>query len=79
MDGSPWKAGKFSFSLRLSLWTEHLGLSTEEVIFIYIIKDNVFKSIYLEFCLFKTVKGLTCMITWLVIDFNCIYSEPYIF
>lgn len=31
MDGSLWKAGKFAFSLRLSLWTEHLGLNTEEV------------------------------------------------
>lgn len=31
MDGNPWKAGKFAFSLRLSLWAEHLGLNTEEV------------------------------------------------
>lgn len=31
MDGKPWKAGKFAFSLRVSLWAEHLGLNTEEV------------------------------------------------
>nr|XP_009790304.1 PREDICTED: phospholipase D p1-like isoform X2 [Nicotiana sylvestris] len=30
MDGKPWKAGKFSFSLRISLWAEHLGLHAEE-------------------------------------------------
>lgn len=26
MGGKPWKAGKFALSLRLSLWSEHLGL-----------------------------------------------------
>nr|CAD1833274.1 unnamed protein product [Ananas comosus var. bracteatus] len=31
MNGKPWKAGKFSFSLRLSLWSEHLGLHRGEV------------------------------------------------
>ncbi|XP_016172953.1 phospholipase D zeta 2 [Arachis ipaensis] len=31
MNGKPWKAGKFSYSLRCSLWSEHLGLHTEEV------------------------------------------------
>ncbi|XP_047960602.1 phospholipase D zeta 1-like [Salvia hispanica] len=48
MDGSPWKAGKFSFSLRLSLWTEHLGLSTEEV---DKIKDPIADSTYKDFWL----------------------------
>ncbi|KAF8394606.1 hypothetical protein HHK36_020820 [Tetracentron sinense] len=31
MNGRPWKAGKFSLSLRLSLWSEHLGLRAVEV------------------------------------------------
>ncbi|KAG9129798.1 hypothetical protein Leryth_016007 [Lithospermum erythrorhizon] len=31
MNGEPWKAGKFSFSLRVSLWAEHLGLQPGEV------------------------------------------------
>lgn len=31
MNGKPWKAGKFTFSLRLSLWSEHLGLRPEEI------------------------------------------------
>ncbi|KAJ9181873.1 hypothetical protein P3X46_005920 [Hevea brasiliensis] len=31
MGGKPWKAGKFSLSLRLSLWSEHLGLQAKEI------------------------------------------------
>ncbi|RZC80705.1 hypothetical protein C5167_043282 [Papaver somniferum] len=31
MNGKPWKAGKFCFSLRLSLWSEHLGLCDNEI------------------------------------------------
>jgi len=31
MGGKPWKAGKFALSLRLSLWSEHLGLHAKEV------------------------------------------------
>ncbi|PSR92563.1 Phospholipase D zeta 1 like [Actinidia chinensis var. chinensis] len=31
MGGKPWKAGKFASSLRLSLWSEHLGLSVGEI------------------------------------------------
>lgn len=31
MNGKPWKAGKFSYSLRCSLWSEHLGLHAGEV------------------------------------------------
>ncbi|KAA8548972.1 hypothetical protein F0562_000656 [Nyssa sinensis] len=31
MGGKPWKAGKFALSLRLSLWSEHLGLRGGEI------------------------------------------------
>lgn len=31
MNGKPWPAGKFALSLRLSLWSEHLGLRMGEV------------------------------------------------
>ncbi|KAL6146533.1 hypothetical protein ACLB2K_057211 [Fragaria x ananassa] len=31
MAGQPWKAGKFSYSLRCSLWSEHLGLHAGEI------------------------------------------------
>ncbi|KAI7743006.1 hypothetical protein M8C21_032671 [Ambrosia artemisiifolia] len=31
MGGTPWKAGKFALSLRLSLWSEHLGLQSTEI------------------------------------------------
>ncbi|KAI9122956.1 hypothetical protein K1719_005845 [Acacia pycnantha] len=31
MDGKPWKAGKFALTLRLSLWSEHLGLQPGEI------------------------------------------------
>ncbi|KAI4349929.1 hypothetical protein L6164_010470 [Bauhinia variegata] len=31
MNGKPWKAGKLSYTLRCSLWSEHLGLNTGEI------------------------------------------------
>ncbi|CAK7340604.1 unnamed protein product [Dovyalis caffra] len=31
MNGETWKAGKFAYSLRCSLWSEHLGLSAGEM------------------------------------------------
>lgn len=40
MNGKPWKAGKFAFGLRLSLWAEHLGLNIEEVGIIINMNDN---------------------------------------
>ncbi|KAJ8572839.1 hypothetical protein K7X08_009350 [Anisodus acutangulus] len=43
MDGKPWKAGKFAFSLRVSLRAGHLGLRAEEICQI---KDPVADSTY---------------------------------
>lgn len=37
MGGNPWKAGKFALSLRLSLWSEHLGLHSTEVAYEFLI------------------------------------------
>ncbi|XP_073292448.1 phospholipase D zeta 1-like [Primulina huaijiensis] len=49
MNGKPWKAGKFAFSLRLSLWAEHLGLNIEEVDQIKDpIADTTFKDLWFE-------------------------------
>ncbi|KAK4406709.1 Phospholipase D zeta 1, partial [Sesamum angolense] len=48
MNGKPWEAGKFAFSLRLSLWAEHLGLHTEEVAEI---KDPIAETTYKDFWL----------------------------
>nr|XP_027114761.1 phospholipase D zeta 1-like isoform X1 [Coffea arabica] len=31
MNGNSWKAGEFSFNLRISLWAEHLGLCSGEI------------------------------------------------
>ncbi|KAK3036777.1 hypothetical protein RJ639_029742 [Escallonia herrerae] len=45
MNGEPWKAGKFAFSLRLSLWAEHLGLNAGEI---SKIRDPVADSTYKE-------------------------------
>ncbi|TXG65295.1 hypothetical protein EZV62_006570 [Acer yangbiense] len=30
MNGEPWKAGKFSYTLQCFLWSEHLGLHARE-------------------------------------------------
>lgn len=43
MNGKPWKAGKFSISLRLSLWSEHLGLRAGEI---SLIRDPVDDATY---------------------------------
>ncbi|XP_072958670.1 phospholipase D zeta 1-like isoform X2 [Typha angustifolia] len=45
MNGRPWKAGKFSLSLRLSLWSEHLGLRPGEI---SLITDPVDDATYKE-------------------------------
>ncbi|PSS03047.1 Phospholipase D zeta 1 like [Actinidia chinensis var. chinensis] len=48
MNGEPWKAGKFALSLRLSLWSEHLGLHTGEIKQISDpIADSTYKELWL--------------------------------
>ncbi|KAI5018265.1 phospholipase D zeta 1 [Hordeum vulgare subsp. vulgare] len=48
MDGRHWEAGKFSLSLRLSLWAEHLGLHRGEVSHIMDpMDDTTFKNIWM--------------------------------
>nr|GMD42252.1 phospholipase D zeta 1-like isoform X1 [Ipomoea batatas] len=49
MDGKPWKAGRFAFSLRVSLWAEHLGLHTGEISQIKDpIADSTYKDLWLS-------------------------------
>ncbi|XP_068327916.1 phospholipase D zeta 1-like isoform X2 [Pyrus communis] len=48
MGGKPWKAGKFSLSLRLSLWSEHLGIrATEMSQILDPIVDSTYKDIWM--------------------------------
>ncbi|XP_028083799.1 phospholipase D zeta 2-like isoform X3 [Camellia sinensis] len=48
MNGDPWKAGKFALSLRLSLWSEHLGLHAGEIKRIRDpIADSTYKDLWL--------------------------------
>ncbi|KAK9291478.1 hypothetical protein L1049_019426 [Liquidambar formosana] len=48
MNGKPWKAGKFTHSLRLSLWSEHLGLHAGEISQISDpIADTTYKNLWL--------------------------------
>lgn len=54
MDGRPWEAGKFSLSLRLSLWAEHLGLQPGEVRTIIYSKSNLL----LQFENYNNFKGI---------------------
>ncbi|GKE21603.1 phospholipase D zeta 1-like protein isoform X1 [Tanacetum coccineum] len=48
MGGNPWKAGKFALSLRLSLWSEHLGLHSNEINNIAdLVIDSTYKDIWM--------------------------------
>ncbi|KAG2721387.1 hypothetical protein I3843_02G066000 [Carya illinoinensis] len=48
MGGKPWKAGKFSLTLRLSLWSEHLGLRSGEIDrIIDPVADSTYKDIWM--------------------------------
>ncbi|KAL8162836.1 hypothetical protein V2J09_014325 [Rumex salicifolius] len=48
MGGKPWKAGKYALSLRLSLWSEHLGLRAADLSQIYDpVIDSTYKDIWM--------------------------------
>ncbi|KAL4588394.1 hypothetical protein LXL04_001278 [Taraxacum kok-saghyz] len=48
MNGETWRAGKFANSLRLNLWSEHLGLNVEEISRIRDpIADGTYKDLWL--------------------------------
>ncbi|WCJ23428.1 phospholipase D P1 [Euphorbia peplus] len=68
MGGKNWKAGKFSLSLRLSLWSEHLGLNTNEV---NQIVDPVIDTTY------KDVWGATAKTNTMIYQdvFSCIPND----
>ncbi|XP_062108661.1 phospholipase D zeta 1 isoform X1 [Humulus lupulus] len=49
MGGKPWRAGKFSSSLRMSLWSEHLGLRAGEIqSIIDPVVDSTYRDIWLS-------------------------------
>ncbi|XP_052185855.1 phospholipase D zeta 1-like isoform X2 [Diospyros lotus] len=49
MNGNPWMAGNFASSLRLSLWSEHLGLRAGEINQIRDpIADSTYKDLWLD-------------------------------
>ncbi|XP_062081905.1 phospholipase D zeta 1-like [Humulus lupulus] len=56
MNGQPWKAGKFSYSLRCFLWSEHLDLHAEEITKI---SDPVLDSTYRDLWLATAKKNST--------------------
>uniref|UniRef100_A0A2N9IVF7 Phospholipase n=1 Tax=Fagus sylvatica TaxID=28930 RepID=A0A2N9IVF7_FAGSY len=49
MNGKPWQAGKFAYSLRCSLWSEHLGIPAGEISQIRDpVADTTYKDLWLE-------------------------------
>lgn len=52
MGGKPRKAGKFASSLRLSLWSEHLGLHPREVGALFILEGTTLLNFLLTICAF---------------------------
>lgn len=68
MNGEPWKAGRFSSSLRLSLWAEHLGLPLEEMCRI---RDPVADDTYIDLWLHTAQEN-----TMIYQDvFNCVPND----
>nr|XP_023884139.1 phospholipase D zeta 1-like [Quercus suber] len=48
MNGEPWQAGKFAYSLRCSLWSEHLGIPAGETSQICDpVADSTYKDLWL--------------------------------
>ncbi|KAI5658646.1 hypothetical protein M9H77_27439 [Catharanthus roseus] len=55
MNGNSWNAGKFSSSLRISLWAEHLGLSATEIDKIRDpISDSTYKDLWMGIAMSNT-------------------------
>jgi len=48
MGGQPYRAGKFSHTLRTALWREHLGLDSNDMQVMDPIIDSVYRSLWLE-------------------------------
>ena len=57
MNGKPWKAGKFSLSLRVSLWAEHLGLRMGEVSTLYFSHFHCAFFILIKCCIVHVFTG----------------------
>ncbi|KAL8171808.1 hypothetical protein V2J09_023612 [Rumex salicifolius] len=56
MDGKPWMVGKFTFSLRISLWLEHLGLHAGEISHICDpVADTTYRDLWMETAKANTV------------------------
>ncbi|KAG6504979.1 hypothetical protein ZIOFF_037327 [Zingiber officinale] len=68
MNGKPWKAGKFSLSLRLSLWLEHLGLRADEI---SQIRDPVIEATYRD--IWMTTAKTNTMIYQAI--FSCVPND----
>ncbi|KAL9265953.1 Phospholipase D zeta 1-like protein [Drosera capensis] len=56
MNGKPWSAGKFSYALRLSLWSEHLGLCAEDICRIHDpVADKTYKDLWMKTAMENTL------------------------
>ncbi|GAB2277379.1 Phospholipase D zeta 1 [Dionaea muscipula] len=56
MNGQPWRAGKLSYGLRLSLWSEHLGLHPGDISQIHDpIADKTYKDLWMRTAMENTL------------------------